>query len=766
MKKTIVRTFVLGFFCGVSLKFCLMPAWSAEKHVMTAEADASREAAEPHPLVHSPWLYTKQDSETGFRQIYIQHHMSSSDPMAMGNFSEHRLTTSRFDKTLPQWGPMDVDVSATFLNGSTYSGNCQIYYYLGRSSSTKNDLYMGCMSTSALVSYYNTGDISFLEEDGFADMPLTGVESHPDDDFNIAEYDAESFYPLVFPAPSGSAYNTETLHQLVFINAENKIHHLAYRPQALNVQTWTDGNIRIDHHVLNATVGGITEKMSWDNIGSTFQAYRHPQFFNYGRNIVFSGQDTSGIWNLGTISFSGQHATQITSVGRSVLSPSVVPDRNGYFSFVFSLAMDADHEFNQIAGIDLWMSGSDVFGSCSQVKIMTPSDAHRQSVIVDNAAYHVNATLNQAGEPINAAAKSLGYVITNSEGRSDIAYAEHYLTCERVELTAPIKQTIDDPVLVERVLTCDQSNTEPRILPNYNMNVDHSNYVTQPPFAFLHMETLMDASDTRLVHLYNVAEASSCSDTCTADADGSTLDSEDDVDGDGLRDTASCDNCIGISNADQTDADGDGVGDICEEEEKEEEEGDDTCTGDADGTVLDTADDADADGHRDAAECDNCIGTANADQADVDADGVGDVCEAADDPADDTADDPAAESPPETAESCENNGGTVMDADELGLDVGDAMSLSEGNEVTMNIDGVDYTITPVSSDGYQTGIVITNDAATVGGVVCLSKEGEVGLVALGSGCSLNTHSRPRGGMYILLMSMLSLWLYRSKVRGM
>ncbi len=73
-----------------------------------------------------------------------------------------------------------------------------------------------------------------------------------------------------------------------------------------------------------------------------------------------------------------------------------------------------------------------------------------------------------------------------------------------------------------------------------------------------------------------------------------------DSDMDGVLDNL--DTCPLIPNADQTDTDGDGIGDACEIE------GDD----DADG-VLDTVD--------------NCPMIANADQADVDADGVGDACD-------------------------------------------------------------------------------------------------------------------------------------------
>ena len=69
-----------------------------------------------------------------------------------------------------------------------------------------------------------------------------------------------------------------------------------------------------------------------------------------------------------------------------------------------------------------------------------------------------------------------------------------------------------------------------------------------------------------------------------------------DTDGDGVNDAA--DNCVDDANADQADADTDGIGDACEADT------------DGDGVIDDT---------------DNCPNTANPDQTDTDEDGIGDV---------------------------------------------------------------------------------------------------------------------------------------------
>lgn len=101
-----------------------------------------------------------------------------------------------------------------------------------------------------------------------------------------------------------------------------------------------------------------------------------------------------------------------------------------------------------------------------------------------------------------------------------------------------------------------------------------------------------------------------------------------DADGDGVGDV--CDNCPADANTNQADGDGDGVGDVCDQLIGDDNAGDSDGDGYADNIDQLVGDDAsgDNDGDGVANNVDNCIDVANPDQADADANGVGDVCEA------------------------------------------------------------------------------------------------------------------------------------------
>jgi hypothetical protein len=108
-----------------------------------------------------------------------------------------------------------------------------------------------------------------------------------------------------------------------------------------------------------------------------------------------------------------------------------------------------------------------------------------------------------------------------------------------------------------------------------------------------------------------------------------------DGDSDGVPD--STDNCPNAANADQADADGDGLGNVCDDDRDGDGFGNasDNCpdTSNANQADLDhdgvgNACDVDRDGDGVANATDNCPDAANASQVDTDHDGLGDACDA------------------------------------------------------------------------------------------------------------------------------------------
>jgi type II secretory pathway pseudopilin PulG/subtilisin-like proprotein convertase family protein len=94
-----------------------------------------------------------------------------------------------------------------------------------------------------------------------------------------------------------------------------------------------------------------------------------------------------------------------------------------------------------------------------------------------------------------------------------------------------------------------------------------------------------------------------------------------DSDGDGIPDDE--DNCPDDANPDQTDTDGDGTGDACDDDDDNDGvwDPDDNCP------LTPNPDQADADGDEVGDACDNCPNDANLGQEDLDGDGVGNVCD-------------------------------------------------------------------------------------------------------------------------------------------
>jgi len=134
-----------------------------------------------------------------------------------------------------------------------------------------------------------------------------------------------------------------------------------------------------------------------------------------------------------------------------------------------------------------------------------------------------------------------------------------------------------------------------------------------------------------------------------------------DTDGDVLDDDF--DNCPVNANADQTDSDGDGIGDVC---------------------------DTDVDGDGVVNTIDNCPVNANADQSDIDSDSIGDLCDG----------DADGDGLLNTIEDLNDNGvwDVGTETNPLNADT-DGDGFNDGEEVSAGSDPLDINSIPVSSDG-------------------------------------------------------------------
>lgn len=158
-----------------------------------------------------------------------------------------------------------------------------------------------------------------------------------------------------------------------------------------------------------------------------------------------------------------------------------------------------------------------------------------------------------------------------------------------------------------------------------------------------------------------------------------------DTESDGVGDAQ--DNCPTVFNAEQRDFDADGVGDVCDPDDDN-----DGLTDEAEGSTYSRDSDSDRDGALDGS--DNCARLANADQTDTDGDRLGDACD----------DDDDGDGVLDTRDNCpraananqgDRNSNGVGDACERDAD-GDGIADSDDN--CPDIPNRDQSPSPVSED--------------------------------------------------------------------
>jgi len=175
----------------------------------------------------------------------------------------------------------------------------------------------------------------------------------------------------------------------------------------------------------------------------------------------------------------------------------------------------------------------------------------------------------------------------------------------------------------------------------------------------------------------------------------------DDDDGDGVPE--STDNCPTISNSDQADADGNGIGDACDADNDGDGVPDstDNCPTvsnpgqtDADGNGVGDACDTDTDGDGVPDSTDNCPTVSNPDQADADGNGIGNACDTDND----------GDGVPDSVDNCP----TVSNTDQVDTDndgIGNACGVdNDGDGISDSIDNCPTVSNPDQADADGNGI--------------------------------------------------------------
>ncbi|KYF62056.1 DNRLRE domain-containing protein [Sorangium cellulosum] len=147
--------------------------------------------------------------------------------------------------------------------------------------------------------------------------------------------------------------------------------------------------------------------------------------------------------------------------------------------------------------------------------------------------------------------------------------------------------------------------------------------------GFVSIDVASTEGSSRLCLFDALSSRTPCADRNVCDAYHRSVTSLGNYDGDGVAPGigVGCDNCAYHKNADQADTDGDGIGDVCDPCPRGDSDGDGVCDATDNCRVAANPGQADRDRDRVGDACDNCADASNPDQADADGDGIGDVCD-------------------------------------------------------------------------------------------------------------------------------------------
>jgi len=741
---------IFFFILTLALLFPLV-GYSAEKHRMTDIENTTRSRPTVPPIWADgkPELYTQHDSDTDKTQAYLLvHDPALSTPTEI--FSETRLTKSDYDKSNLMFGPDATTKTVNIYDDSgatvIYSGNCYFFVYTtDAGTGGDKNLYLGCIDAAAVADIFSgsasatcpTGTMEDMS-DCVYEMPLTGVGSITS--YDVEDYDIDLYQGNTLTLTDSSDPMPYDADQIVFTTSDNELHYLTFDIDAdFNLDTGNDlleidGGTTITAVSLTTAYGTFSALgYSWWTAASIFTdpKYRMPRFFNSGVNIavMVSAYETSDVWQLASFGMDGTNETSLTNTGHDYYDPRTV-SLSDEDIIVFGAEGDGSSTVDQLAYLRLQTDPTltSISSWCGEVKMLTLDNDF-------NRLHHTVGYISTIGTSSSTATFNLAFDLEQLDGYHDIYYGEHELSCTGTSSTSAVKSEADNVFKDQIQLTCQMDNSFPSFA--VNMNFDSTHLVTKSPaLGIMYLETRLDISDATQVHLFDIAEPATCEDTCYENADGTPIT---DADGDGLHDTrleadgTACDKCEG--EPDQGDSDGNGIDDACEEDCGADSDGD--GIGDECDNCPETynPDQADLDGDGKGDWCDNCIIVSNADQTDTDGDGIGDACESEcescccegdgcpdedtcfdggledtdGDGIDDACDncpnddnwnqndkdgngvgDACEETGTPSVTDCLEAGGSIVSAAELGLDTTDAIILSNGGEVTVEIDGITW----------------------------------------------------------------------------